>query len=365
MQLGVAAMAGADGDVQTGRRFLTHLPKEYRLKPSPSHTQPRAFLTGAGGFLGRHLLELLLAEGWQVHALLRGAPPPWLRPRAGLVLAQGALEDARAVRAALPEGVDALFHLAGNTSSWRGERAAILRDNLTATQTLLAAAEARGARRLLMCSTLGLFDGGPGPINEQSPWLAARQTRANPYLDSKRQAEAALDAAALRGLSVCSLHPGHLLGRHDRRGWISLFEQAAQGRLSGPAPGGQASFCSAAAVARAHLRAAELAAPARRYVLGGADARYLDCFAAVARRVGARPPRQRAPAALLRLMAALADAGARLSGRPPAITPGLARLLGASLLADDRLARRELDHQPADLAALLDETCADWRQGCR
>lgn len=330
------------------------------MKPSPSHAQPRAFLTGAGGFLGRHLLELLLAEGWQVHALLRGAPPPWLRPRAGLLLTQGALEDARAVHTALPEGVDALFHLAGNTSSWRGDRAALLRDNLGSTQTLIAAAEARGARRLLMCSTLGLFDGSQGPISELSPWLDERSTRANPYLDSKRQAEAALDAAAQRGLSVCSLHPGHLLGRHDRRGWIRLFDQAAQGRLSGPAPGGRASFCSAAAVARAHLRAAELAAPARRYVLGGVDASYLDCFAAVARLVGARPPRQRVPDLLLRLVAGLTDAGARLSGRPPAITPGLARILSSRLIADDRLARRELGHEAADLEALLDEAHADW-----
>ncbi|HEV2954016.1 MAG TPA: NAD-dependent epimerase/dehydratase family protein [Candidatus Dormibacteraeota bacterium] len=76
----------------------------------------KALVTGGAGLIGSHLVDLLLAEGWEVRVLdnlepqthLRGAPP-WLRPESELI--KGDVRDPEALSFALV-GVDVVFHLA-------------------------------------------------------------------------------------------------------------------------------------------------------------------------------------------------------------------------------------------------------------
>jgi dihydroflavonol-4-reductase len=315
-----------------------------------------AWVSGAAGFLGRHLLEQLVQDGWAVHVLLRGATPPWM-DELGARVTHGALEDAAALRASMPAGVDAVFHLAGNISSWSGDRAALERDNVVATRNLLQVAPATGARRVVMTSTLGLFRAQRRRIDESAALVAAHDP--NPYLATKRVADDLLTAAGQGGLSVVSLHPGHILGRYDRSGWITLFDQGARGQL-GPAPGGSASFCAVREVARAHVAAARIAAPARRYVLGGADARYLELFARIAALVHAKPVTATAPGFAIRTIARLAQWSSAWTGKPPTITPGLAALLVRDMLADDSRAQAQLGYRPQPLEVMLAEAQAWW-----
>jgi dihydroflavonol-4-reductase len=171
-----------------------------------------AFVTGSAGFLGRNLMEVLRKEDWQVHVLLRSGTPKWMQEWPNLQESTGALDDADAVLRAMPEQCDAVFHLAGNTSSWVGDESAIYRDNVVATQNVISAALKRSARRLVMTSTLGVFDTRHGTINEQTPLMGANSK--NPYLRTKLQADTLLDAAQASGLSVVRVHPGHIPGKH-------------------------------------------------------------------------------------------------------------------------------------------------------
>ena len=315
-----------------------------------------AFVTGAAGFVGRHLVEELLAGSWRVHALTRSAAPAWMRD-ARITVCQGALEDTTALQAAMPKRLDAVFHLAGSLSMWSGDAQTLMRDNVSATQSLLNAALQRQARRVVMTSTLGVFEDGARRISETT----ARRplTTRNPYLRTKLLADDLLTQASQKGLSVVSLHPAHMLGKYDTAGWISLFDDAASGKMKA-APGGRASFCHVRSAARAHVAAAIHAAPARRYVLGGEEASYLEVFADVARRVHARPVVSTVPAIVLKTAAALAQAGAFFSGKRPAITPGLARILTRDMLAGSELAQKDLGFEPVRLADMLDEDHAYW-----
>lgn len=315
-----------------------------------------AFVTGAAGFVGRNLVEALRQDQWSVHALVRSAAPAWMRD-SGLTVRQGALEDAASVAAAMPAKVDAVFHLAGNTSMWSGDAHRLLRDNVAATQGLLDAARHRQARRVVMTSTLGLFQDGDGRINEHTA-LQPGGIR-NPYLRTKLQADALLTEAARQGLSVVSLHPAHILGKYDVSGWISLFDDAANGKMQA-APRGRASFCAVSAVALAHIAAATHPNPARRYVLGGEDASYLEVFAEVARRAGGQPVRSTVPDLVLKSLASLAQLGAFFSGKKPSLTPGLAAVLTRTMLADSSLAQHDLGYSTGRLSDMLDAAHADW-----
>lgn len=315
-----------------------------------------AFVTGAAGFLGRNLVQALLEDQWCVHVLLRNPAPLWMQ-HDSLKIHQGSLEDEAALMKAMPSHPDAVFHVAGNTSTWTGDEKAIYRDNVTATKNVLQAAIHSSARRMVMTSTAGIFNPHAGSISESTAFKPL--TERNPYLRTKLLADALLTASEAAGLSVVSLHPGHILGKFDRTGWGSLFDEAANGKMK-LAPSGRASFCSVRSVALAHLAAAKHASPARRYALGGEDASYLDMFAAVARLVNAKPVTSTVPNVVIQSMALLAQAISCISHKRPSITPGLANILVSDLLVDSRLAESELGYQRAQLTDMLDETHACW-----
>ena len=64
-----------------------------------------AFVTGASGFVGAHLVRELLAQGWQVTALVRNTSP--LDELEGLDadLREGDITDRASLDAAIPAGV--------------------------------------------------------------------------------------------------------------------------------------------------------------------------------------------------------------------------------------------------------------------
>lgn len=151
----------------------------------------RILLTGAGGFVGRHL-QPALARAF---------------PEAVLLTAPFDLRDAAAVDAAVDSGrPDACIHLAAISTlgAARQDEARCWDVNLHGTLRL-AHAVLRHAPdcRMLFVSSADIYGGGPGgPIGEQVP-LAPR----NLYAASKAAADLALCALAAEGLAVVRLRP--------------------------------------------------------------------------------------------------------------------------------------------------------------
>lgn len=69
-------------------------------------------MTGASGYVGGHLVTRLIAQGWQVHALVR--PSTTSRPPAAIVHVADAGEIGEVIQAACP---DVCFHLAGKVTN--------------------------------------------------------------------------------------------------------------------------------------------------------------------------------------------------------------------------------------------------------
>ncbi|KXK51472.1 MAG: NAD-dependent epimerase/dehydratase family protein [Chloroflexi bacterium OLB13] len=113
------------------------------------------FVTGAAGFVGRHLVERLLEAGYPVRVLVSprkaNALPKWAsHPNVEIVV--GVLSDEETLYRALI-GVHVVFHLA--SAQWWGRRRNLERVELVGIRYLAAAARAARVGRIIVLSHLG------------------------------------------------------------------------------------------------------------------------------------------------------------------------------------------------------------------
>jgi nucleoside-diphosphate-sugar epimerase len=144
----------------------------------------RALVTGAAGFVGANLTRRLLADGHEVHLVLRPGSRRWridelLRD---VAVHEVDLEDAEGVAAALGEArADWIFHLAARGAySWQTDVSEILRANVLGTANLLDAASRDGFAAFVHAGTsseYGFKDHAPSedePVEPVSPYAVAK-----------------------------------------------------------------------------------------------------------------------------------------------------------------------------------------------
>jgi 2-alkyl-3-oxoalkanoate reductase len=190
----------------------------------------QALVTGGGGFLGRYIVEQLLARGDQVRSFGRGAYPEL--EALGVEVVRGDIRDRAAVETACA-GVECVFHAAAMPGISMNAR---LYDdaNRIGTENVLAGCLATDVTRLVYTSSPSVvFDGADQcGINESRPpnyeWLKANRAF---YSLSKAQAEEAVLVANGPPLATCALRPHLIWGPRDSHLIPRLIERARSGRL--------------------------------------------------------------------------------------------------------------------------------------
>ncbi len=185
--------------------------------------QPRLILvTGARGFVGRHLCRTLADAGYRVRGTVRSNPPP---PEAGIEYqASGDISD-RVDWRPLLKGVDAVVHAAARVhlpgDQGADPLAAYRRANVTASETLARQAAEAGVKRLVFLSSIKAADAersGPG----------VRQPE--PYDITKLEAEHALSRIAREtGMEIVVLRPPLVYGPDAAANFALLVHAVSKG----------------------------------------------------------------------------------------------------------------------------------------
>jgi uncharacterized protein YbjT (DUF2867 family) len=294
-------------------------------------------VTGATGFLGRHLVRALAQDGWTPRVLVRRDPihPLWrdleVEVVAGDLKTPGALDR-------LCKGAEVVIHVAGlikattldgfNVVNRDGARAAAL------------AAQAAGARFILVSS------------------LAAREPQLSNYAASKRAGE---DVVRKISPSALIVRPPAIYGPGDTE-TLGLFQIAAQSPVL-PV------LSPMTRIAMIHVQdaAAKLVAFCRRPVSGLveiSDVRrdgytWTEIMSGAAAVMGANPRLIRLPDGALRVAGTLADAWSRASNTPSVFGSGKVREL---LHADWTLSSAPMSEGVPSAFGLIDgfANTVDW-----
>jgi nucleoside-diphosphate-sugar epimerase len=183
-------------------------------------------VTGGTGFLGSHLVKQLLTTNRQITVVSR-QPRPELESR-GIRIVVGALHDPEVCAQAVRD-VSTVFHVAARVGVW-GRYEDFHRDNVTATKTLLAAAQAAQVKRFIHTSTPSVVYNG-GDLAGANESLPLTTDCPSPYPLTKAIAERAVLAANRPDFLTTALRPHLIWGIGDPHLVPRILAKARTGRL--------------------------------------------------------------------------------------------------------------------------------------
>jgi dihydroflavonol-4-reductase len=306
---------------------------------------PASLVTGGHGFIGRHVVFALRAQGHQVRILDEAATAV---PVQGAEFVQGSVLDRDTVLRAL-DGIDHVYHLAAVAHLWTPEMERFDRVNRVGTEILLSTAASKKVARFVHCSsaaTLVSPHSAGAPIDETAS--AGLADMAGPYSRSKYLGERAALSAARAGQPVVVVNPTLPIGPGDESLTPPMAMLALY--LSDRMPlslNFVLNLVHVRDVARGMILAAQHGRVGERYILGGQNISLKQLAAMLERLTGKRAIKFWIPGQLALAAGVVSEwLATRLTHRAPAATTEGVRLALRSAYLDCGKAQRELAYAP-------------------
>jgi nucleoside-diphosphate-sugar epimerase len=184
----------------------------------------KVLVTGANGFLGRHVVSAVLARGIEVRAMVRPAVRlETLGWPSSVEIFRADLRASRELRSAF-EGVDVLLHLAAVVA---GGEDAQFAGTVAGTELLLDAMAASDCRRLVLCSSFSVYDYSSTHriLDEDAPLHKVPDvyTRDGYTISKWWQERVTRQFAEKHGWDLTVLRPGFIWGRDH--GYLAALGQ--------------------------------------------------------------------------------------------------------------------------------------------
>ena len=329
----------------------------------------RALVTGASGMIGGHLVEQLMAQGYEVRAFVRKTSDVSHLKAAGAEIVIGDVEDYDSLLPAV-KGVDIVFHAAARVmpgwGSWQEFESSIVKG----TENLLKASAKAGVPRFLYFSSGTVYGQACRkgvPVDESTPCEV--EFKVESYYDyAKLEAEKVAFSYHKEGkIQVSAIRPGWVYGPRDRLLIDRLYRQLHMpivvwpGKANPRIPLVYASDVADCAI----LAATKDCAVGQVYnVAPLEEIRLRDFATAMARALGRPEPRIFIPYRLAYLVCALSEAWykmRRVQDLPYLTRSGLQHL-NTEMLLDASKAKNELGWQPKVSLEEGIRRCVEWWQ---
>ena len=308
-------------------------------------------VTGGNGFVGRYLVEQLLAQGDRVRVVGRGSYPELSSLGVECIQADLSSPEAATALAGAMRGVEVVFHVAAKAGIW-GSFEDFYRSNVTATQRVVRAAERAGVPKFVYTSSPSVVIGESdlAGVDEQTPYPARYLA---PYPATKALAERYV--LSRTAIAATAIRPHLIWGRRDPHIFPRLLARARAGRLVRIGDGtNMVDVTYVENVAEAHLLAAAAlgersALRGRAYFIGQEQpVKLWDFINEIVTRSGLKPVRRSLPLPVALRLAGIMEQTyrlLRLPGEPP-LTRLMVSQLGRSHWFDHTAAQRDFGYGP-------------------
>ncbi len=319
----------------------------------------KVFITGATGFIGASLARELLADGYEVRALVRPGSDRRNLAGLGIEVCEGDLRDRDSLARGLA-GCEWLFHAAADYRLWTKDPAAMYDINVGGTRNILEAALAAGASRAVYTSSVGTL-GNPGdgtPGTEATPVTFADMV--GHYKKSKFLAEQEAESFLARGLPLVIVNPSTPVGGHDVKPTPTgkIIVDFLNRRMPAYLDTGL-NIIDVEDCARGHILAARHGRIGEKYILGNENLTLRQIFLLLEEITGLAAPRVRLPYTPILLAACCNETISRLTGKEPLIPLAGVQMARKFMFFDSSKAVRELGLPQRPVAEAL-RTAVEW-----
>jgi dihydroflavonol-4-reductase len=303
----------------------------------------QAFVTGATGFLGSHVVRALSEKGADLRLLVRQSSNTKNIADLKADLVTGDLRDPASLEKGIA-GCDAIFHVAADYRLWVRDPNEMYRSNVEGTRAILETARKNGVRRVVYTSsvaTMGFTFNGQ-PADENSP--VSLDNMIGPYKRSKFMAEQVAIEAARAGQDVVIVNPTTPVGERDIKPTPSgrVIVDFLKKKFPAYVDTGL-NLVDATECARGHVAALEKGRRGERYILGGENLTLKQILDKLAVITGLPSPTIRVPY-VLALATGVVDevVTGRIRGREPRATIDAVRMGRKKMFVSSAKAEREL-----------------------
>ncbi|CAL1410803.1 unnamed protein product [Linum trigynum] len=316
----------------------------------------KVLVTGASGYLGGRLCQVLMQRGHSVRALVRRTSDLSSLPDPAGVdfeLAYGDVTDYRSLVDAFI-GCTVIFHAAAVVEPWLPDPSKFFSVNVEGLKNVLrAAGETESVQRIIYTSSffaLGPTDGHTADENQRHP----EEFFCTEYERSKAAADKVALKAASDGVPIVLCYPGVVYGPGKlTTGNVvaRLLIERFQGRLPGYIGSGQdrCSFSHVDDVVQGHIAAMEKGQLGERYLLTGENASFKQVFDMAAVITGTSKPKINIPLWAIEVYGWVSVLVSRITGKLPLISPPTVRVLRHQWAYSCEKARNDLGYNPRSL----------------
>jgi dihydroflavonol-4-reductase len=322
----------------------------------------RFLVTGATGFLGRHLVDKLLSHSTDssIRVLCRSQNPWSALPRVETI--HGDILDADIVEKSVRD-VDGIFHLAGFVTRDPNKASLLFDTHIRGTRNICESALRLGSARVVVSSSSGTIAASTVPVvhNEESPFCNEAAANWPYYLSKIYQEKLALDYFERKRLPIIIVSPSLLLGpgdeRHSSTGDVDMFLR----RKLPNVPSGGLNFVDVRDAASALISAMVVGTPGRRYLIGGHNMTVKEFFGMLERLSGVKAPKVEMPESWSSKGAMFLRGLYGVVGKQYPLDESTVEMAYRFWYLDNARARAELGLNPRPAEETLRDTIADLR----
>jgi dihydroflavonol-4-reductase len=329
----------------------------------------RLLITGASGFVGNVLLDLLSRQSpkTEITALLLPGDPGEARIRSkaipSLRIVYGDITDSEAVDDAVA-GHTHVVHLAGLISYWGRDRHRLLRVNRFGVEHVVEACIHHDVQRLVHVSSVGAvgFHRDGGLADEGTPF---NWPQSFTYMTSKHAGQLVVERAVReRGLRAVILNPASLMGPGDPL--PATFHNQLYGRIYNKTQYG--SFSGGLAITDVRdlteiiVKALTMGTVGEKYLIVGANEEYTRVIEAIGACFHRKVYPFRVPGFLLVAVGALMELMSGITGKRPVLTRSYGRVSGWFGYYSNKKSREAFDHEYLPFEKTIADGCRYFRE---